>query len=75
MTTAAKLLREALELDEADRAQLALHLFESVTPPDPRDEAEWIAEVERRAKLAIADPTSGTPLGEALDAIQRELGL
>ncbi|EYF04263.1 hypothetical protein [Chondromyces apiculatus] len=39
MSTARKLLQEALDLDEHERAVLALELMDSLSPPDPRNES------------------------------------
>jgi hypothetical protein len=75
MSTARKLLEEALQLDEAQRAALALELMDSLSPPDPRDEASWIEEIERRARLAISGEEQGVDMDEAVDRISRDLGL
>jgi len=54
-TTAEELLREALQLPEADRARVAAELLASLEPDlETRDGEAWIAEVERRAREAIA---------------------
>ena len=54
-TTAEELLREALQLPEADRARVAAELLTSLEPDlETRDGEAWIAEVERRAREAIA---------------------
>jgi hypothetical protein len=75
MSTARKLLAEALQLDEAQRAALALDLMDSLSPPDPRDEAAWIEEIERRAHRALSGEAQGVDLEEAVDRISRDLGL
>ncbi|MSP60685.1 MAG: hypothetical protein EXR72_10155 [Myxococcales bacterium] len=75
MKIAAKLYEEALHLDETERAALALKLLDSVSQPDTLDEAAWIAEIERRARRALSSEEPGSDLDEALDRIERDLGL
>jgi hypothetical protein len=75
MSTARKLFAEALQLDEGQRAVLALDLMDSLSPPDLRDEASWIEEIERRARRALSGEEPGIDLDEALDQISRDLGL
>ena len=50
------ILKDALQLTEEERAELACGLLDSLeTPPtDERSEAEWISEIEARARAAIA---------------------
>ncbi|MEI8255884.1 MAG: addiction module protein [Deltaproteobacteria bacterium] len=74
MSTARRLLDEALQLDEKHRATLALDLLDSLSPPDARDEASWIEEIEQRARRALEGQT-GIDLDEAVDSIARDLGL
>jgi hypothetical protein len=53
----ARLLEEALRLPPDQRAELAgerLATLEPDTPSEWRTEAEWIGEVERRARAAMA---------------------
>ena len=53
-TTAEGVLKEALQLSEAERARVAAELLASLDPDvETRDEDAWIAEVERRAQEAI----------------------
>lgn len=55
MTTAEDVLKEALQLSEGERARVAAELLASLEPDiETRDEEAWIAEVERRARAAIA---------------------
>ena len=75
MSPARKLFVEALQLDEGPRASLALELMDSVSPPDPRDEASWIEEIERRARRALSGEEPGIDLEEALDRISHDLGV
>lgn len=75
VSTVGKLLDEALQLDEAQRASLALELLDSLSPPDPRDEVAWIEEIARRAQRALAGESQTIEADEALDGIARDLGL
>lgn len=48
---AESLLREALELSESERAEIAGRLLESIEPePDAEVEAAWAAEIDRRVR-------------------------
>ena len=54
---ARKLLQDALELPVPERAELAADLLASLdSEPDNEVEAAWAAEVERRAREALANP-------------------
>lgn len=54
-TSAEEVLKEALQLSENERARVAAELLASLDPDiETRDGESWIAEVERRAKAAIA---------------------
>jgi putative addiction module component (TIGR02574 family) len=61
---ARQLLDEAMTLSDDERLDLAEQLLASL-PPD----AEWLAELERRARRALADPKGG----EAWDVVERRL--
>ena len=61
---ARKLLQDALTLSDDERLDLAEQLMSSL----PAD-AEWMAELERRARRALADPGGG----EAWDVVERRL--
>ena len=61
---ARKLLDEAMTLSDDERLDLAEQLLSSL-PPD----AEWLAELERRARRALGDPDGG----EAWDVVERRL--
>jgi putative addiction module component (TIGR02574 family) len=58
------ILEEAMTLSEDERLDLAEQLLSSL-PPDQ----EWLAELERRARRALADPNGG----EAWDVVKRRL--
>ncbi len=61
---ARKLLEDALSLSEDERLDLAEQLLSSL----PGD-AEWLAELERRARRALDEPNGG----EAWDVVERRL--
>jgi putative addiction module component (TIGR02574 family) len=55
--TADELLRKALELQEPERARLVTHLLASLDPDSTTEslsDDEWIVEIERRARAALA---------------------
>ena len=70
---AQRLLEEVLKLAPDDRARLVVELLASLEPDVPgqrRSDAEWIQEIERRARAA----TRGNPGGswtEARDQTRR----
>jgi putative addiction module component (TIGR02574 family) len=72
---AEQVLKEALQLPEAERAELVCDLLDSFgTPPHlERAESEWIGEVERRARAAMAGEP-GVSWEEVRSAIERRLG-
>ena len=54
---ARKLLLDAMELPLPERAELAADLLASLDgEPESEVETAWAAEVERRAREALADP-------------------
>jgi len=61
---ARKVLQDALTLSDDERLDLAEQLISSL----PTD-TEWLAELERRARRALADPNRG----EAWDVVERRL--
>jgi len=75
MGTARKVFQDALQLDEPERAALALQLMDSLTPPDTRDEDAWLEEIEQRARRVASGTSHGLDADEAIDAIARDLGL
>jgi putative addiction module component (TIGR02574 family) len=55
VTTAEKVLRDALQLPEGERARVAAELLASLEPcVETLDSEAWIAEVERRAQAAVS---------------------
>jgi len=73
MTDVARaILEQALRLEPAERAEIIERLFRSFDPPpDPRVEAEWAAEVERRVKAFDAGLITADPA----DVIFKRLGI
>lgn len=73
--TVDRVLEEALRLSPDQRVQLVAELLATLEPDTPgqrRTEAEWIQEVERRARAAVAgDP--GISWAEARAQIQSRL--
>jgi putative addiction module component (TIGR02574 family) len=65
-----KLLQDAMELPIAERASLAADLLASLEgEPDADVEAAWVAEIELRAREALADPDDDV----AWEAVRAEL--
>lgn len=72
---AVQVLREALELPEDERAELVCDLLDSfgASPShQERSDEEWIEEIERRARAAIAGEP-GLPWDEVRSSIERRL--
>ncbi|HEV8718630.1 MAG TPA: addiction module protein [Candidatus Binatia bacterium] len=71
-----QLLKDALQLPDDQRAGLVVELLDSLAPAVPsegRSEVEWIAEVQRRARAAIAGQP-GIPWDQALAQVtEREV--
>jgi len=58
--SAKKIVKQALLLPDKERAEVIAELLDSLPPSDPaesRSDEEWIAEVERRARAALAGST------------------
>lgn len=71
---AKRLLKEALALPDAERAELAAELMASFDgPPDPDVEAAWATEIERRAAKVLSGESQGVPWDEVRERIEREL--
>jgi putative addiction module component (TIGR02574 family) len=75
MSLESDLLTRALELPDADRAELASRLLLSLEPDDfdADTEAEWASEIERRRLALDRGETMATPWREAMDRIQQGL--
>jgi hypothetical protein len=75
MSPAQRLLADALQLDAGQRGALALELMDSISPVDTRDDAAWIAEIEKRARRALSGEQPGVDFEEAMDQLERDLEL
>lgn len=65
-----QLLHDAMELPLLERAELAADLLASLDgEPDAEVEAAWTAEIERRAREALANPEDDV----AWEAVRAEL--
>jgi putative addiction module component (TIGR02574 family) len=74
-SAADRLLGEALKLGPDERARIVAELLASLEPDLPgerRGEREWIEEIERRARAAMAG-TPGVPWTEARDQVRSRL--
>jgi len=71
------LLREALTLPLDERADVAAELLASLddaAAERPADvEAAWAAEIERRARRALADESAGAPWDDVRRRAEAEL--
>ncbi|HEY6219286.1 MAG TPA: addiction module protein [Gemmatimonadaceae bacterium] len=73
--TADRLLGEALKLTPEERARIVAELLATLEPDSPsqrRTDDEWIQEIERRARAAMAG-NPGVPWAEARDQIRSRL--
>jgi len=55
-----QLLKDALQLPDQQRAELVVELLDSLPSAEPgqeRSDAQWLAEIERRARAAQAGAT------------------
>ena len=72
---AQKVLGEALDLTDEERAEVARELVASLDgPKDANAEEAWIAEIERRARQAVANPDGGEDWSAARAEIESKLG-
>ena len=56
-----QLLKDALQLPDQQRAELVVELLDSLPPAEPgqeRSDAQWLMEIERRARAAQAGAAS-----------------
>lgn len=71
----ARLLEEALQLPDGQRADLAAELLASLAPATPaetRTDAEWLTTIERRARAALGG-SPGIPWDQARQEIERRV--
>ena len=72
-----ELLREALALPAAERAEVAAELLASLEDPTPTDEtaveAAWAREIERRARRVIAGDSAGESWEDVRQRVARDL--
>ncbi len=74
-STADRLLDEALKLAPDERARIVAELLATLEPDLPserRSESEWVEEIERRARAALAG-SPGVSWSEARDQIRSRL--
>ncbi len=74
-STADRLLDEALKLAPDERARIVAELLATLEPDLPserRSESEWVEEIERRARAALAG-SPGVSWSEARDKIRSRL--
>ncbi|HKS90794.1 MAG TPA: addiction module protein [Tepidiformaceae bacterium] len=70
MTSVAELYTQAMELDEAERTELADRLYESLNGDvTPEWEKAWAAELERRDAEHLAGTDPDIPWDEAMQRI------
>jgi putative addiction module component (TIGR02574 family) len=71
------LLREALSLPEAERADLVAELLVSLEGPAEGDDAAvgqaWAEELERRARRVLAGESQGESWTDVRDRVRRTL--
>lgn len=73
--SADRVLGEALKLSPDERARIAAELLATLEPDLPserRSEAEWVREIERRARAAVAG-SPGVSWTEARDQVRSRL--
>jgi hypothetical protein len=74
---AQELLREALTLPIAERADVAAELLASLDATDTDSPAEveaaWASEIERRARRVMAGESAGIPWSDARQHAEAEL--
>ena len=73
MSAARDLLKLALALEPAERAEMARELLDSLGPTPPWTQAEGAAEIERRAKRVLSDGAQGATWSEVRAEIERDL--
>jgi hypothetical protein len=71
---AQKVLGEALDLTDEERAEVALELVASLDGPRDADaEDAWVTEIERRARRVLSDPDGGEDRSAARAEMESKL--
>jgi len=70
---AKRLVHDALELDAAERADVAAAILASLEAPGSRSGEAWLEEVERRAERALRGESPGIPWEEVRDQLAASL--
>jgi putative addiction module component (TIGR02574 family) len=65
------ILRQALKLDEQDRAEVAARMLDSLEPAGPQSEGVWLAEIERRAAELESGAVQGVPWEDLRERLMR----
>jgi len=68
-----RVLDEALQLPPQERAEIVEELLVTLNDYHAEVEAAWVAEIERRAADARANPDDSVDWREALRKIEREV--
>lgn len=64
-------VRQALKLDEHDRAEVAARLLDSLEQVDAEAEGVWLAELERHAAELESGAVQGVPWEELRETLLR----
>jgi putative addiction module component (TIGR02574 family) len=67
-----EVVQKALELDEADRAEVASRLLDSLEEPDPTAGLASVAKLERRAAELESGAIEGISLEDFQDRLMRD---
>ncbi|HQX51397.1 MAG TPA: addiction module protein [Planctomycetaceae bacterium] len=71
-TQSQQLLTAALSMSESDRATLAASLLRSLDPPsDPRADAAWAAEIQRRVESIDDGSAELRPWGDVITEMRQ----
>ena len=68
-TVVEEVVRQALELDEHGRAEVAARLLDSLEETDPEADGVWLAELERRASELESGAVQGVPWEEVRERL------
>lgn len=73
MLSPSELFKQALELPDEARAQLARRLLDTLALPGDGDADAWVAEVEKRAERLLANDADGIPADEVFRMAEKRL--